>query len=450
MIENDEKIEKKQNYLRKEIIDKGYSPDDFANYLNKIKGENGTDLNLWSIEELYYVVPQFQESQELKKQNNKKNLSKYKENIEQDTDYLGEDDGDLWGNKTPKKNPNKKINCIINCKKLEKSELVTNRNKIKIILTNAEIKKDGLFSSSYIEITIKNEFLNIEIKRKMNDLIWLKKKLTNFYPNLFIPPLPKFKIKKDEKYIKKKIYYLQCFFNYIINNDLLLSSKIFNDFISLPDSEFQNSKQVLDKIEPPRGLNDMITIDGTFDIAIIPDIDKKAYTIKTEIQKKSELFNKLNICLKETINQMLIMKQKLNQLSGIFEELSKLYSKSEIVVNDNMNKNFSQLKELFKRYDEGYNNKIQYFEIEIRRFFKYMKYEMNEFEYLYKIYDEARTTFIDVTDKKKIVFDDNFKGLKQYFGFTLNSVFKEYQSLHQTQYIRAESHFNDIPKFNGI
>ena len=450
MTENNEKTGKMQNYLRKEIIDKGYSPDDFANYLKKIKGENGTDLNLWSIEELYYVVPQFQESQEQQKQNSKNNFSKYEENIEQDTDYLGEEEGDLWGNKVTKKNANKKINCFINCKKLEKSELLINRDKMKIILTNAEIKKDGLFSSSYYEIAIKNEYLNIEIKRKMNDLIWLKKKLTNFYPNLFIPPLPKFKIKKDEKYIKKKIYYLQCFIDYIINNDILLSSKIFSDFISLPDSEFQNSKQVYDKIEPPKGLNDMITIDGTFDIAIIPDIDKKAYIIKTEIQKKNELFNKLNFCLKETINQMLIMKQKLNQLSGIFEELNKLYSKSEIVINDNMNKNFLKLKNLFNKCDEEQNNKIKYFEIEIRRFFKYMKYEINEFEYLYNIYDEARTTFIDVTDKKKIVFDDNFKGLKKYFGFTLNSVFKEYQNLHQTQYIRANNHFNDIPKFFGI
>jgi hypothetical protein len=302
MNENNEKTEKMQNYLRKEIIDKGYSPDDFVNYLKKIKGENGTDLNLWSIEELYYVVPQFQESQEQQKQNSKNNFSKYEENIEQDTDYLGEEDGDLWGNKTTKKNANKKINCIINCKKLEKSVLVTNRDKMKIILTNAEIKKDGLFSSSYYEIAIKNEYLNIEIKRKMNDLIWLKKKLTNFYPNLFIPPLPKFKIKKDEKYIKKKIYYLQCFIDYIINNDILLSSKIFSDFISLPDSEFQNSKQVYDKIEPPKGLNDMITIDGTFDIAIIPDIDKKAYIIKTEIQKKTELLNKLNFCFISFIN----------------------------------------------------------------------------------------------------------------------------------------------------
>ena len=92
MNDNNEQIEKKQNYLRKEIIDKGYSPDDFANFVKKIKGENGADLNIWSIEELYYVVPQFQESQKLKNQNTNNNLSDYNENNEKDKEFLGNED----------------------------------------------------------------------------------------------------------------------------------------------------------------------------------------------------------------------------------------------------------------------------------------------------------------------------------------------------------------------
>ena len=111
---------------------------------------------------------------------------------------------------------------------------------------------------------------------------------------------------------------MQSFLNYIINNDILLSSKLFNDFISPPESEPQNTKQIFDKLEPPKVLDDIMTLNGTFDISIIPDIDKKAYTINNEILKKNELFNKLNLCLKETINQMIILKQKYLQLSNIF------------------------------------------------------------------------------------------------------------------------------------
>ena len=447
MADNEEQIEKKQNFLRKEIIDKGYSPEDFANYVKNIKGENGADLNLWSIEELYIIVPQFQESHGMQKENNTQNYSNFNNAIEQESEHLGNEDEDLWGNKIPKL---KKYNCIVKCKKMENSELINNKENLNIIINNAEIKKDGLFSSSYYEFTINNKLLNISIKRKTNDFIWLKTKLTNFYPNVFVPPLPKLKIKKDEKYINKKIYYLQCFLNYIINNDLLLSSKIFYDFISLPDSKFQNNKKLLDNTQPPKGLDDIITLDGTFDIAIIPDIDKKAYTINNEIFKKNDLFSKLNICLKDIIYQMSVLKQKILQLCNIFEEMQQFWAKSEIVLNDKINKNFVKLKDVFKNYVEGFDKKINYYEIEMRRFFKYMRKELNEFEYLYKNYDSARTTFIDVTDRKNIVFDDNFKGLKRYFGYTLNIVFNEYNNLHLAHFIRAKEHFNNISEIINI
>ena len=218
----------------------------------------------------------------------------------------------------------------------------------------------------------------------------------------------------------------------------------------MSEKEFQNSKQIFDKTTPPKGLNDIITLDGTFDIAIIPEIDKKAYLINNDILKKNDLLNKLNLCLKETINQIYALKQKYSQLSNIFEEMAQFWIKSGILINDKMNKNFFKLKEVFKNYVEVLNKNINYFEIEIRRFFKYMKSELNEFEYLYKNYNDARTTFIDITDKKNIVFDDNFKNLKRYFGYTLNIVFNEYSNLNSEQSNRTKEHLNDISKIINI
>ena len=37
--------------IRKEIIEKGLSPDDFINYITNLKGENAYDLNLWNLKE---------------------------------------------------------------------------------------------------------------------------------------------------------------------------------------------------------------------------------------------------------------------------------------------------------------------------------------------------------------------------------------------------------------
>ena len=451
MEELDKSIEEKQNYLRQEIIVKGYSPDEFTNFLNNVKGEKAFDLNSWSLEELYSIVKQFQEVQELEKKMQNENINKKQIEIEKQNEnidkeiFLGEKEGDLWGDDTESEiKPN---SSMIKCKKFEPSELIKNKEKLQIQITDVTIKKDSLFSLSYYEFNINNKLLNLDLKRKMNDFIWLKKKLIDCFPNIFIPPLPKFKIKKDEKYIQKKIYYLHSFINYIINSDMLFSSKIFQDFISLPYEEFIKSKSNLDKIPPPKNLNEVTTLDGNLNITIVPEIDKKAYAINIEMQKKNEIYSKINLTLKDIINLIYQLKQKYLQLSNIFESASQFYSKSDIIKNDKMNLNFSKLKGIFINCAEEYDKKMNYYEVYIRRFFKYMKNEMKEFNNLYKKYDNARTTFVDVTDEKEIIIDDNFKNLKKYFGFTLNMVYDEYIELNKVHNLRTREHFATLSKY---
>ena len=469
-------LEEKQNYLRNEIIEKGYSPDEFANLLIKEKGDNASDLNLWSSEDLQRIVKQFQDSQNMekldfqkeedkkefkeenKKESKKDNKEESKKEIKEENnektkekneeEYIESIDEDLWGNKIePKTKP---INCIIKCKKLDPSDLIEKRDKLKVRVTNVEIKKDGIFSSSYNEFTIKNDYLNMDFKRKMDDFVWLKDKLALFYPNIFIPPLPKFKAKKDENYIERKIYYLQNFINYIINNDILLSSDIFQDFISLPIDEFKNTKSTINKMAPPKGIEQIITLDGNINITIIPEIDKKANDINDEIQKKVELFNKLNSSIIETnyiINQL---REKCLNLSKIFNELSQFYLKSPIIKNDKNNFNFTKLKGIFSSCAEEYSKKMSYFEIYIRRFFKEIKHELNEFNYLYKKYENARNTFIDVSGRENVSHDDNYKNLQKYFGFTLNIIYDEYQNLNKLHNFRIKEHFSKTSKYLNI
>ena len=473
MEENDSIIEKKQDYLRNEIIEKGFSPDDFINYLTKLKGENAYDLNEWSLDELQKVVQQYKASQNPEKQEEQKVEQKeeIKEEIkkelneeikdekkeeqkeegkneipeESNDEFIGGDGEDLWGNKIdPKSRP---ANCIINCKKLEPYEIIKKRDILKVYITNVEIKKDGIFSSSYNEFTIKNELLNKHFKRKMDDFIWIKNKLTTFYPNIFIPPLPKFKVKKEEKYIQRKIYYLHSFLNYIINNDILLSAQIFQDFISLSQENFKNTKNFFEKKIPPKGIEEIITTDGNLNITILPEKDKKAYDINVEIQKKNDLYHKLNVNLKEGIHLLFQIKQKFLNISNIFEDLSKFYSKSTIIKNDRTNLNFIKLKDIFINCADEYEKKMNYFEVHIRRFFKMIKKEINEFSYLYKNYDNARTTFIDVTERENVVIDDNIKNLKKYFGFTLNVVYDEYQKLNKVHNLRIKEHFSKPSKY---
>ena len=44
MKENDEDIEKKQEFLRKNILEKGYDANNFIDYITNIKGEEGKKI----------------------------------------------------------------------------------------------------------------------------------------------------------------------------------------------------------------------------------------------------------------------------------------------------------------------------------------------------------------------------------------------------------------------
>ena len=51
--------EEKQNYLRENILDKGYEAEDFVTYLTSKKGDEGVDLGNWSLTELKIVVQEY-------------------------------------------------------------------------------------------------------------------------------------------------------------------------------------------------------------------------------------------------------------------------------------------------------------------------------------------------------------------------------------------------------
>ena len=168
------------------------------------------------------------------------------------------------------------------------------------------------------------------------------------------------------------------------------------------------------------------------------------------VKKKYDLYNKLNIYLKEVIDIIYQLKTKYLEISNIFNQLSHFDSKSEIIKNDKTNYHFTKLKGIFINSATEYEKKINYFEVYIRRFFKYIKDEINEFNYMYKNYDEIRKTYIDMTEKKNLVIDDDFIILKKYFGFNLNVVYNEYINLNKVIGLKIKDHFTTTSKYLNI
>ena len=51
--------EEKQNYLRQNILDKGYDANEFVSFLISKKGEAASDISNWSMKDLHVVVQEF-------------------------------------------------------------------------------------------------------------------------------------------------------------------------------------------------------------------------------------------------------------------------------------------------------------------------------------------------------------------------------------------------------
>ena len=77
---NNNDLEKKQAFLRTEIMEKNYDPEKFSEFLSKFK-ENGLDLSNWTFEELQQVVNQFQNNNNINKNNKENSEEKGIENV---------------------------------------------------------------------------------------------------------------------------------------------------------------------------------------------------------------------------------------------------------------------------------------------------------------------------------------------------------------------------------
>ena len=80
---NEDDIEYKQNFLRTQIIDEGYEPEEFSKFLSDEKGDIGLDLNNWKFEDLknseidtFEIMPSLNEIKTIKEYINCKKQEK--------------------------------------------------------------------------------------------------------------------------------------------------------------------------------------------------------------------------------------------------------------------------------------------------------------------------------------------------------------------------------------
>ena len=281
-MEEENEIVEKQEYLRINILEKGYNGEEFMNYLQTLKGDDGLQIENWpkndllkAVQEYIKINPKNENNNQIKDENNQikdeNNQNNDNENNNQNKDN-DIDDNNLYENINNNKTNNNPIQNRENlqCKKAEVNQISVKDNLI-ITLSSPELQGGGLFSKSYVTYLVETKPLGFQVRRRFSDFIWLHDILKSLYINCVIPPI----IKKnyimgiDVEGINKRIRVVEKFLQEISVHPLLGSSQIFYDFISLRnDKDFSIKKASYSKITPPTKVEEIKTLDGEVNICI--------------------------------------------------------------------------------------------------------------------------------------------------------------------------------------
>ena len=222
-----ETLEQKQKYLRENVLEKGYDPDKFMEFLTMKKGEQGILLDNWTFQEIIDITKEFlinnkvdiersyipkeekEEDENIENNNKDKDINKDKD-VDKDIDKNIKNDIDKNLDKNIEKNKDEEIN------KENKKEYIPEKNvekyisqenffpcilieetpikkieKLEIEVTNPKIEKNGIFSFSHSTYLISTPALKVQVKRKFTDFLWLYNILKKQFVNCIVPPFLK-------------------------------------------------------------------------------------------------------------------------------------------------------------------------------------------------------------------------------------------------------------------
>ena len=379
----EETLEQKQKYLRQNVLEKGYDPDKFMEFLTMKKGELGIDLENWTLQELMDVTKEFLSNNKLEIESNLSEGSKEEKEIENEN------------NQEKKETKGNNSENIVNCLLIDQTP-ITKEKKIEIEVTKPKVEKGGMFSFSYGTYLIVTTPINLQVRRKYTDILWLYNILKSQYINCIVPPFFKKKDKLEKVKMNKRLYFIDKFLNGIAIHPILRNSKIFYDFLSIQnEQEFIKAKNLYNKLSTPTEIKYLKTINGELKVSYSDNNEDYYNGIKSKINAQETIYDNLLYHYKLLLISINQISEQMKEISNIWKELynqKSNYFESEITegVYDSYHK-------VMKEWSNLQKNHIGIIGNSIRRFFKFIREEYNCFKNLSLIVENSKNNY----NKKK-------------------------------------------------
>ena len=224
--------QEKQKYINENIIEKRYNPEDLSNYIARTQSMPIENLPFSRLKEMVNAFKNEQLKLSIY------SVKKPKERKKSEVEILYEPCE--YNIKTDTQSNNKLL------------ELEKEKKKINIIVKEPKKESRGFFSQKLTTFIISCEELNSNVKRSLEDIIWFKVRVNQFYPFILVPPVINNStyvknIIDEKKELEIKCEYLKLFFKAFLRKKILRTSKIFYLFLTLSEKEFEQYKKEINE-----------------------------------------------------------------------------------------------------------------------------------------------------------------------------------------------------------
>ena len=397
----EDELNEKQTFLRENILEKGYDPEDFMKLLQSKKGELGLDLSSWSMDELREAVKEFTKENSGFEDGNENispgNLPK-DENDENnfppadeiyDLDKFSKDHPEGSG---PKEEYGK-------CAITEFTQF-SDKDNIVVKVTNPEKVSGGIFSKSFISYTLETQPFNFKSKKRYSDFLWLRKTLSLMYSNCVIPPLCKknYVDRFNETLINKRMRSIEKFLNGLLIHPLIKNSQILFDFLSVENEEdFYKKKKKYGKITSPTHVGEIKTVEGDIKISVSKEKEIYLKNIEKNCCVTEDLLQKVTKAYKSLLMMMSQVTDKMKEISILWKQV---HEKS-LKFNDfyNTSQTYNILSKVMSTWAEAEGQQIDILNIYVREYFRYIKNEYHSMHDMSDIVEARQSIYKKALDK---------------------------------------------------
>ena len=371
----EETLRQKQLFLRENILDKGYSTDDFMDLLHSKKGDQGLDLNNWTMRELKSIVKEFISYENNTEEQENNYIEENKPKIETDEEY---EKKCIEQYKEQKKNENQEYG---NCSIIPKSKLNSNDDNIdiKVILPSQNINKEN---GEFIVETYPQKF---KVKRNFGDFEKVSKYLNENFNFYVIPQISNknYGEKYSEEKANKRSRALNQFLDGIIAHPTLKYIGALYDFLSINSPEdFEESKKKYltrnDSEENKReklSLEDIKNLSGKIKVSVNKEKEVYFMNIKDNTKINESIMKKINKSYKNLIEIMQSANNKMKEISTLWKLL---YDKSlKYYETTYTSESYKVMNKIIEDFIISETKRINIINTNIREYFRFMKNEFH-------------------------------------------------------------------------